>query len=284
MRRLIFPLVLLTSLVATQHAHAEGAGEPTGALAATLRTRDGLALPQVVLRLTGGGLERTVVTTSGGRFEVPDLPAGEYTLTVQAPALELAPGTLCRVEAGESVSLDLVAGPTPVREHVVVSAARGEAATGTLGASVTVIDHDRLTERQAPALLELLQDAPGIAVARSGGVGGQASVFLRGGESRFARVMVDGIPLNEPGGAYNFGTRLPLELERVEVVRGATSSLYGTDALAGVVNLVTRRAPASESLGFSAAVEGGSDDQRRAVAGLSGRRGRVDWNLGLMSF
>ena len=70
----------------------------------------------------------------------------------------------------------------------------------------------------------------------------QASAFVRGGESRYARVLIDGVPVNQPGGAYDFGTVLPFELERVEVVRGAASSLYGSDALAGVVSLTTRRA------------------------------------------
>ena len=78
---------------------------------------------------------------------------------------------------------------------------------------------------------------PGVATSRAGGTGLQASAFIRGGESRYARVLVDGVAVNQPGGAYDFGTALPFELERVEVVRGAASSLYGSDALAGVVSL-----------------------------------------------
>ena len=70
-------------------------------------------------------------------------------------------------------------------------------------------------------------------------------MFVRGGESRFARVLIDGVAVNQPGGAYDFGSALPFELERVEVVRGAASSLYGGDALAGVVSLETRRARGS---------------------------------------
>src|SRR3990172_3935516 len=76
---------------------------------------------------------------------------------------------------------------------------------------------------------------------------GRASAFVRGGESRFACVLIDGVPVNQPGGAYDFGTALPFELERVEVVRGAASALYGTDALAGVVHIMSRRGrPRSE--------------------------------------
>ena len=82
-----------------------------------------------------------------------------------------------------------------------------------------------------------------MAAARTGAPGAQGSVFVRGGESHFARVLVDGVPVNEPGGAFNFGDRAALSsCERIEVVRGAASSLYGTDALAGVIHLVTRQA------------------------------------------
>ena len=89
------------------------------------------------------------------------------------------------------------------------------------------------------------------------------------------------MPVNEPGGAYNFGTALPLELERVEVVRGAASSVYGTDALAGVIHLVTRRAGSAEAPGVHAEGEGGSFAWWRGAGGTSGQSGRFDWNVGL---
>jgi outer membrane cobalamin receptor len=123
---------------------------------------------------------------------------------------------------------------------------------------------------------------PGTAVARAGGVGLQASAFVRGGNSNFARVLVDGVPANEPGGAYNFGTLVPLELERVEVARGAASSLYGTDALAGVIHLVTRRAAPGEAPSVRAEADGGSFAWRRGTLGTAGARGRLDWNLGAL--
>ncbi len=116
-----------------------------------------------------------------------------------------------------------------------MSATRGEATLSSLGVSVDVLDRERIDDRAAPSLLPLLQDVPGVATARTGQTGQQGSIFVRGGESRFARVLVDGVAVNQPGGAYDFGSALPFELERVEVVRGAASSLYGGDALAGVV-------------------------------------------------
>src|SRR5207244_115522 len=102
---------------------------------------------------------------------------------------------------------------------------------------VVKLDGARIAEREPSSFLDLLRDVPGVSVARSGALGSLASAFVRGGESSYARVMIDGVPLNEPGGYYNFASQPPLELARVEIVRGATSSLYGTDALAGVVQL-----------------------------------------------
>jgi vitamin B12 transporter len=174
----------------------------------------------------------------------------------------------------------LVLWPAPVAERVVVSATRGEATLSTLGVSVDVLERSEIEDRAAPSLLPLLQDLPGVATSRSGQTGQQGSVFIRGGESRYARVMVDGVPVNQPGGAYDFGTALPFELERVEIVRGAASSLYGTDALAGVVSLQTRRAAAGDAPSLRAEGEGGSFDWRRWLGATSGARGAFDWNLG----
>jgi vitamin B12 transporter len=169
-----------------------------------------------------------------------------------------------------------------VREHVVVTATRSEAAQSTLGVTVSALDQERIEERAASASIEILQDLPGIATARTGGVGAQASAFVRGGESRFARILVDGVAVNEPGGAFDFGNALPLELGRVEVVRGAASSLYGTDALAGVVQVLTRRAAPGERPSLRLEADGGSFDWRRFAGATSGTSGALDWNAGLL--
>ncbi len=255
-----------------------GAAESGGALSGVVTTQDGSSLAQVTLVVNGPNVRRTIVTGPGGRYRADDLPAGEYTVASGLPGFLLSPDTPLRVE-GEA-RLDLTLLPAPVREQVVVSATRGEAAASTLGISVTVLDGERLRAAEPADLLHVLDEAPGVSVARVGGVGLQASAFVRGGESRFARVLVDGMPVNESGGAYNFGTTLPLELERVEVVRGAASSLYGTDALAGVIHLVTRRAAPGSPPALNAEAEAGSFDWQRFLGRTSGRAGRFDWNLG----
>jgi vitamin B12 transporter len=202
-------------------------------------------------------------------------------VALEAPGFVLSPEPKLQVEAGKDAALDLVLGPAPVREHVVVTATRSEALTSSLGTVVAVIDGARIADRESSSLLNLLQDVPGANVARSGGVGAQGTVFLRGGASNFARVLVDGVPVNEPGGAWNFGPQLPFEVERVEVVKGAASSLYSTDALAGVIHLRTRRPDLGEAPSFRAEAEAGRFAWQRYQGGTSGRAGRFDWNLGL---
>jgi outer membrane cobalamin receptor len=255
-------------------AHADGA------LSGAVRTAAGAPLPQIVLSLHGPQGELSIVTGPEGRFRLTGLASGEYRLAVALPGVLIAPDRVS-VASGEA-RLDLILSPAPVRERVLVAATRGEAALSTLGIAATTLDRGEIAERAAPSFLDLVRALPGVATARTGGVGSQGSLFVRGGESRYARILVDGVPVNQPGGAFDFGSALPLDLERVEVVRGAASSLYGTDALAGVVQLVTRRADPVGGPELRAEAEGGSFAWRRVQGGSSGRAGRVDWNLGIV--
>ena len=249
-------------------------------LAGSVRTVEGRPLPQIVLRVDGPSGSRTLITGPDGRFQTQDLRPGTYVVATDAPGFVVSPGLPVAV-ADVDVHLDLRLEPAPIREHVLVAATRGDAALSTLGVSASVLDREQIAERAPSSTLELLRDLPGIAVARTGGPGSQASAFVRGGESRFARILVDGVPVNQPGGAFDLGSALPLELERLEVVRGAASSLYGTDALAGVIHLVTRRAGPEPGLSVRAEAEGGSFAWRRFQGGTSGRAGAWDWNAGL---
>jgi vitamin B12 transporter len=270
--------VFTLSLLAAALAAAAGA---QGSLIGVVRTSDGLALPGVAVTLQGPhGERRTTTTGPDGSFHADGLEAGRYAAAVDAPGLALSGPSQATVGAGEA-RLDLVLAPAPVSERVVVSATRNEATLSTLGVSADVIDRHRIDERAAPTLLPLLQELPGVATSRAGQPGAQGSIFIRGGESRYARVIVDGVPVNQPGGTFDFGTALPFELERVEVVRGAASSLYGSDALAGVVSLETRRARPGEPPSLHAEAEAGGYGWMRFLGATSGAHGPFDWNAGV---
>ena len=240
MQRSWRPLVVTACVFLAFRGAARGE-TPGGGLRGEVRTSAGQPVVGIVLTLSGPAATRTVVTGPSGRYAVSGLEPGEYQMEVSEPGFVITPKSHANV-AGAEVVLDVVLAPAPLREHVLVAATRSEAAASTLGMSVTVLDREAIASREPSSFLQLVQDGPGVSTARTGGLGAQGSMFVRGGESRYARILVDGVPVNQPGGAFDLGSALPFEYERVEVVRGAASSLYGTDALAGVVQIVTRRA------------------------------------------
>src|SRR5947208_826642 len=125
---------------------------------------------------------------------------------------------------------------------VVVTATRSPLARDRVPASVTVLDGASLRAQGITHVADALRLAPGIAVVQSGSYGAQTALFTRGGQSNYTKVLVDGVPLNDPGGTLDIGTLTLDNVERVEIVRGPTSVLYGSDAVTGVVQLFTRRA------------------------------------------
>jgi vitamin B12 transporter len=130
-------------------------------------------------------------------------------------------------------------------EDITVTATRVPTAVENIPAGVTVIDSKTIRQRGYTTLVDALSAVPGVRVAQSGGPGSQASVFIRGTNSNHVLVLIDGVPVNDPadpGGAFNFGVDTLADVERIEIVRGPMSSLYGSGALGGVINIITRHA------------------------------------------
>jgi vitamin B12 transporter len=214
------------------------------------------------------------VTDERGRFHVDT--------AVMDCRLEVSLGGFATAEVPCAADVRVALAPAPVRESVVVSATRDAAPLGQVGSSVTVLSQAEIQRRGEPLLADLLRAAPGVTVVQSGAPGTQTSVFVRGGDSSYNKVLLDGIPINEPGGTFNFSNLTTDQLERVELVRGAESALFGSDAMASVIQLFTRRASAPVAATFSAGA--GSHDTFRTGASLSGRRGRGDASIGLTRF
>jgi vitamin B12 transporter len=149
-------------------------------------------------------------------------------------------------------------------DSVVVTASLGEETPSDLPAAVSVVSAEELAARQTTEIFSVLGTLPGLATTQLGSPGKAASVFTRGANSNQTLVLWNGIPLNDPYfGGFDW-SNLPAEgVERVEVVRGPFSALWGSDAMGGVVNVLTQRAP-----GSTLTVEGGGDNYRRAA--LSG--------------
>ncbi|MSR09010.1 MAG: TonB-dependent receptor [Gammaproteobacteria bacterium] len=157
-----------------------------------------------------------------------------------------------------------------IRDTLVVTASRIPVPLSASGSSVTVIDREQIDARQSVFAVDLLQDVPGVAVSRSGSIGAQTQVRIRGAEANQVLVLIDGIEVNDPAGndEFAFQDLTTWDVERIEVVRGPQSALWGSDALAGVINVITRQ-PTDE---FSAAgfAEGGAFDTYSVGGRVSG--------------
>lgn len=157
--------------------------------------------------------------------------------------------------------------------ETVVSATRVPTPVERLPASVTVIDRAAIEDGGYTTLPEALASVPGIAVVPTGGAGQQTSVFVRGSNSRHVLVLLDGQPINDPSeanGAFNFGDDLLGDIERIEVVRGPASVYYGSSAVGGVINLITRRAPRDRALAVNAEAAAGNPRQVQGTLSAGG--------------
>jgi vitamin B12 transporter len=124
--------------------------------------------------------------------------------------------------------------------EMVVTATRMPVPLADAPGSVTVVTGATMRERGLHFVADALRTVPGVSVAQSAGPGALASVFMRGGESDYVQVLVDGVQVNDPGGAFNWAHLRAEDIERIEIVRGPASVLYGSDAVSGVVQIFTR--------------------------------------------
>jgi outer membrane cobalamin receptor len=215
-------------------------------------------------------------TNAEGRctFTAPS-NARPYRLEVLAAGFAPATATVAAVQEAEiTVRLAL---PTAA-ETVVVSAERMPLPTEEAGSDTTLLGPEALAAMQPVAAIDALRFLPGAIVSANGRRGGLASVFVRGGDSRYNKVIVDGVAVNDPGGTFDFGVVPMYQVERLEFVRGAESTLYGSDAMTSVIQTWsatgTTRTP---ELRFGA--EGGTFETARGYGSLAGARGRFDYNL-----
>ena len=167
-------------------------------------------------------------------------------------------------------------------DEIVVTANRIETALNEVGSSITVINREEIEQRQRPFVLDLLRSIPALDVVQSGGPGGTTSVFIRGAASTHTLVFLDGVRMNDPsamGTLSDFANLTTDNIERIEVLRGPQSTLYGSDAIGGVINIITRRGEGKAG-GFVSA-EGGSFGTALEKAAVSGGAGLFRYSLGL---
>jgi vitamin B12 transporter len=205
-----------------------------------------------------------------------DLPAGRYrvqftrsSFTHRELTVNLAPG--------ESYTFNLRLDLEPLSSNVVVTANTRPTELSQTPAPVDIIGRNEIDQRQAVLLPDLLSTQTGISLARTGPVGGLTTIFIDGGNSSFTKVLIDGTPVNIPGGDFDFSNVTLDNIDKVEVVHGAESALYGTDAMSGVVQIVSHRGT-TRVPEINLFTEGGSFSSARGGAQFSGLLGKLDYS------
>lgn len=213
-----------------------------------------------------------------GQYKFEGLRSGAYRLVASLPGFSTSSAEV-EARADETRTADLHLELSAIEQHVVVSASLGGALAPQIGSSVSVLTERAMEERGAQSVLEALRSVPGVEVNQTGRRGGATGVFIRGGNSNYNLVMIDGIQMNQFGGDFDFASVPADGLERVEVTRGPQSALYGSNAVTGVINLVSRRGEGPPRVTVRA--EGGSFTTRRFATGGSGLTRGWGWAFNL---
>jgi len=181
----------------------------------------------------------STATDSEGKYRFSPLPPGRYQVKTQAPSFSQQQSDAIYVGSSSNAAVDITLKVGSVSQQIVVSATGTSLPETQTGASISVVTSDQFQYK--PEVLEPLRQVPGVQVLENGQRGINESLFIRGGESKFNKVLLDGIPLNEIGGTVDFGGVFTTGIDQIEMLRGPNSVLYGADALSGVVNMTSLR-------------------------------------------
>jgi vitamin B12 transporter len=217
----------------------------------------------------------TVISNDEGEYSLA-LPEGRYRITFSRQPFAMRE-IVTPLTAGESKTSSLRMDLEPLSSSVIVTAQTEPTREQQTTAPTDVITLQEIMDRQAVTLPDVLAYSPGVTFGRTGANGGTASIFLNGGNSNFTKVLIDGTPINPPGGAVDFSILTLDNVDKIEVVRGAESALYGTDAVSGVIQVFSHRGTTSVPA-LSVFAEGGDYATIRTGAQISGLLGGFDYS------
>lgn len=172
-----------------------------------------------------------------------------------------------------------------IMEEIVVTATRTETPYKEIASSLTLITKEEIENKQQTLLLDFLRTVPALDVAQSGGAGKTTSVFIRGAKSEHTLVLIDGVEANDPvspSRSFDFASLTTDNVERIEILRGPQSTLYGSDAIAGVINIITKKGIGKPT--FSFLTEGGTFNTFKNGIGIAGGNERINYSLNSVLF
>jgi len=211
-----------------------------------------------------------------GNFSFDGMIPGRYQIEASAAGFTTRTTDPMFIGSGARVSVDVALPIGPLEESVSVTSAATDVLPSQIGAPVTVLDSKTLGALGKTDVLEALRLVPASSLVQTGGKGGVTSMFIRGGNSNFNKVLVDGIPANGIGGAIDLSAFSMAGVERIEVLREANSVIAGTDALAGVISITSPRGrtPVPQAM---VSLDGGNFSTHHESAALGGAVGRFDY-------
>ncbi|HEX7895736.1 MAG TPA: TonB-dependent receptor plug domain-containing protein, partial [Terriglobales bacterium] len=256
---------------------------PSGVLASELTVKvvdpSSAAVPNAQVEVFAGSSSTPIAvesTSAQGSAHFDNLPDAGLRVRVLAPGFAEKWESPAN-EKGASPNLTVALQLAVPAETVIVSATRTPLPEGQSGASISILSGAQLETIHPVSANDALRFLPGAIVSTAGQRGGLSSLFVRGGDSRYNKVIVDGVPVNDPGGTYDFGTVPLFEADHMEFLRGAESTLYGSDAMTSVVQVWSRTGTTSvPELRFGA--DAGNYGTESGYAALSGAIGRFDYN------
>jgi outer membrane cobalamin receptor len=210
-----------------------------------------------------------------GRYSI-DLPPGTYHVTVRAPSFAIVEQQLA-LAPGEKRMWDVRLSLEKMSSNVIVTAAAEPELAVQTPYLVDVITRQQIGEQQVIWLADALSSQQGASITRLGPYGGIASYFLDGGDSDYTKVLVDGTPVNEPGGAFDLSNFTLSNIDKIEIVHGASSALYGSDAMDGVIQIFTHRGSTTTPQ-IAIEGDGGTFGTGHGAGQLSGLIDKLDYS------
>ena len=281
-----FFIVLLLGFSNVLHGQSNASG--TATLSGTLTDPSGAVI-------SGGQVLISTLNVDSPNRELLRVLSGKdgrYTATVFAshccfvrvthPSFVTQEETV-RVAPGESRTVDFLLKINPLASTIVVTAQAQPAPADLTPAPVTILTQEDIERRQAVSLPDILATQPGIILARTGREGGLATIFIDGGNSNFTKLLVDGAPVTQAGRQINFSNFTLDNVDKIEIVHGAESALYGSDAVSGVIQVVTHRGT-TRLPEVTLVADGGSFSTGRGAAQVSGFLGRFDYSAAASYF
>jgi outer membrane receptor protein involved in Fe transport len=237
-------IAVLVVLILLTYAPLEA---QTGAsIAGRVIDPQGLGVPDAIVNLYArpGGARMRVTTNAEGSYRFDRLVSGEYLVEAHAPGFAATTAKAVRVERAEQATLDISLQLQGVRQDIVVTAAQAPQSADEVSKAITVVQQKEIEERDEFAIPEAMRHVPGLRVQQLGGPGAFVTVKTRGLRNEDTAVLIDGLRFRDVGApqgdASGFLSDLIVtDIDRLEVLRGSGSSLYGSNAIGGVINVVT---------------------------------------------